>query len=469
MNIRHLLYILIASICSVACTEIDDTVTEATTATVSLSLKATRANTGAYTSDAEECELIKWYRVVITDNNRKILVCIDKTLSSALEMDPMDEIILNPGSYNVYAFANIDYDYLNSIDIKENGIVPQNINIIKYAVPSHFNATPDVNDKLQGDLVSVTAFADAGEYVPMTSLAPQSIEVTSRVNQTFNIEVRRMFAKLEFVFSNNTDEVLQVNSISVSNMTVNKSSTEGSILLRNYEEIRDHITIENNIATLTHTFGTPSIISTSGETVSHSFYVLESSANTVTKSFDLTFNVTREGQAATGALEDYMRYALTDPSTITLIHRNDWIVIPITFGEWQMRLEARSYPPIGGYPEAGVQETSDNNFIVTFQGGGDFSIRPFIRKYFDGSDWFGIDDNTKVEGAPIITVDDPTHLFTTTPNGSPILTTTGEIRGKMNSNVSGLSACITISVNVITKTSPKETKTLTRKIYVTQK
>lgn len=463
-DIRHIFFLLLATICLVACTD-DQESKDDYKGEVRFSLSATRANTGDYVADAADCELIKWYRVVITsNNNRTILRCIDKTLSSAVELDPMDEIVLNEGTYNVYAFANIDFDYLTSLGIKEGGTVPADITTLRYKVPTYFNATPDANGKLQGALVSASDFAAAGGYIPMTSLAPQTVQVTSRVSQTFNIEVRRLFAKLEFVFSNTTGEHLQVNGISVGNMTVNKSSTEGSILLRNYEENRDMLTIEDITATLSHNFETPSVIKSNGTEVSHSFYVLESIANTITRSFDLAFNITHEGEAATGAPEDYMRYALTDPNTLTLIHRNDWIVIPITFSDWQMRLEARTYPPIGGYPEAEIEETESNEFVVKFDGGGEFSIRPFIRKFSDGDNWFGLDNTAKIQGTPVITVDDTDGIFLT----EPTLNATSEIRGRMKV-APGKQAIITLTVKVITSTSPLVTKVLTRKIFVTQK
>ncbi len=129
-----------------------------------------------------------------------------------------------------------------------------------------------------------------------------------------------------------------------------------------------------------------------------------------------------------------------------------------------MRPEARTYPPISSYPEAEVDEAGSNEFVVRFDDGGDFSIRPFIRKFNDGDNWFGIDNTAKVQGTPTISVDDPEGLFIT----EPALNSTGEIRGRM-AVASGKQATITITAKVITSTTPLLTKTLTRKIYVIQK
>lgn len=443
-----------------ACTAEDETMDDR--GTVRFSLGATRANTGSYVSEATDCELIKWYRVAMTQRgSREIVLCIDKDLTQARELDPLDEIQLNPGSYDVYAFANIDRAYLDGLGIRKGGAVPEDIGTLRYAVPGYFDATPDAEGRLQGTLLSTEAFAAAGGYIPMTSLAPQQVEVSARVSQTFNIEVRRLFAKLEFVFRNPTDEDLQVNSIAVGNMTP-RGEAPGSILLMNYEESRDALSLPADLkqATFTHTFASPSQLAARTGTATHSFYVLESRANSITNSFSLDFNVTRKGEAPTGSKEDYMRWALTDPATITLLHRNDWLVLPITLGEWQLRLEARSYPPIGGYPEAEVTGESDE-FNVKFRYMGEFSIRPSLRKY-GTTDWIYLDDTSVVESYDL-TVDTTSDGLTDIFKKKPVKKGS-EIIGTIKSGVKG-TALVTLTVHIDDGTGFK--RTLTRKLYIT--
>lgn len=450
----------------VACS--DDVATEKENGgEVTFALRASRANTGAYVPDAASCELIKWYRVVITErNSRSIIRCIDKTLASSVEMDPMDEIKLSPGMYDVYAFANIDFDYLAGLGIKEGGSVPTDIQTKGYLVPDYFNATLNADNDYEGQLVNADAFAAAGHYIPMTGIAPQPIEVTDRVNQTFDIEVRRLFAKLEFVFSNNLAQNLQVNGLSVGEMTHN-AAAGGSIRLMNYEESRDRLNLleftPDKAATLSHTFAAPAVIPNDGTEVSRSFYVLESLGNSVTNSFPLSFSVTPEGQSA-GSVADDIRLALTDEKTITLIHRNDWIVIPVKLIDWQMRLEAVHYPPIGGYPEADIDMDNSVEFVVTFHGPGDFELRPFVRKYFGSAEWFGVNDPTKVVGAPVITFEDPDHLLAKV----PVFSKSGEIICRMNLKP-GKQAILTVALDVKQSEEPLVTRTIKRKIYITQK
>lgn len=409
----------------------------------------TRANTGDYVPGFLQKELISTYRVVFSNNDGDVVAVADGSCSPTAELKPFD-VQLSPGKYNVYGFANISYDYLDGLGLKKGGKVPSNLATLRYNIPNLFN---------DAKLPSASGYDG---YIPMTGICPQQVEVTGRVTQTFGVEVRRLFAKIEFVFQNSTGRDIQLNALSIGNLTVNTG--EGTVLLMNYEESRDYVSLPSvsTSRTLTHTYSTPLLLKKDTTSVSQAFYVLESRASTITNSFQLDFNITKEEVTPSGSEYDYMRYGLTDPSTITLIHRNDWIRIPINLSDWQMRLEARSYPPIGGYPEAEIEELEDNEFVVFFKGGGEFSIRPFIRKYGDGSDWFGIDDKKMVVGTPTISVEDLSNLFQKTPS----LTNSGEIIGTMRA-YPGLTACITISLQV--NVSATITKTLKRKIYVTQK
>lgn len=413
---------------------------------------ATRANTGEYVPDFLSKELISTYSVVFADDRGNVVEVVDGTCSPTVELDPFD-VQLSAGNYKIYAFANISKSYINSLGLVKGGKVPADLSTKRFVVPDVFNNS------------SLPYAADYAGFVPMTGICPQEIEVTGRITQTFAVEVRRIFAKVEFVFQNNTPKNLQLNALSISDMTVN--SGLGSVLLMNYEEDRDHLSLpagDTSYRTLSYNYGSPLVINSGATSASQTFYVLESRANNITNSFQLDFNITDKGVAPSGDEDDYMRYGLTNPATLTLIHRNDWITIPITLIDWQMRLEARSYPPIGGYPEAEIEETASNEFVVTFHGGGDFSIRPFIRKYSDGSEWFGIDDKAQISGTPTVTVDDPMSLFTKTPE----LKATGEIIGRMRV-YAGYTACITVTADVVISNSPLVTKTLKRKIYVTQK
>lgn len=439
-----------------ACTESEtdsQNSNDAVKVTMSLS---TRAVVGEPKDPVNNKELINDYYILFVDKSGKIIETFEKDCAPT-ELDEFS-LELAPGSYKVYAFANIPASYVSGLGLTKGATV-RALDKTYYAIPSAFNTNT---------LVPVESYAG---NIPMTSVEAAEITVSEKATQSFGIEVRRIFAKIQFDYTNTTDEDLTLRGQSISNLTLNATESQGSVRLMNYNDNSILLAPNARYATLSHTYATPMQLAKKTGTGSQSFYVLESLADKVTNSFLLDFDVVRKGETPSEAV-DYMRYALTDRSTLTVIRRNDWIHIPIVFSEWQMRLEARNYPPIGGYPEAEIDEANGNEFLVTFQGGGEFSIRPYIRKYYDGSDWFGIDQTTKISGTPTITVEDASLLFSTTPT----LTHSGEIIGKMRI-FAGLKACITISVDVIENAAEVQadptkeiiTKTLTRKIYVVQK
>lgn len=425
----------------------------------------TRAQSGTGTPEnpveALQVERFNRYWVVFTDGtiNNKIIAIVKNTC----DLTERDEftVSLSPGAYKVYAFANISDTYLSSLGIIEGQSMPNHSGTL--FTPDNRFFGNDVTTLLPVETFQAD-YASNGNYgIPMTSANGLDVNITNAITVTTSIEVVRMFAKIEFIFNNNSSNDLTLRQQAISNLSVNRTDNTGFIPLYNNDARGFDFLNNTPFKTLTHSYDGGLDIPQGTPNIKKAFYVLESKADKITNSFFLDFNIVKKGETPSDA-DEYMRYALTDPTTLTAIRRNDWIRIPVTFTDWQMRLEAYTYPPIGGYPEAEIRETERNEFIVAFDGGGDFSIRPFIRKYNDGTNWFGIDNTSKISGTPTIQVDDTDGIFLTT----PILKSTGEIRGKMKV-ASGKNASITITTKVITSTSPLITKTLTRKIFVTQK
>lgn len=407
-----------------------------------------------------QVERFNRYWVVFTDGTASNkIVAIVKNTCALTEQDEFT-VNLSPGSYKVYGFANIDGTYLEGLGIIEGRPMPDLSGTL---------FTPD--NRFFGNSVTTLLPCETfqSDYtggnnlgIPMTSVNGQTINITNAVTVTTSVEVVRMFAKVEFLFGNNTAHDLTLRGQSISNLSVNRT-TGGYIPLYNDDDRTFSFLDGTPFKTLSYTYPGGLQLPQGATNVSQAFYVLESKADELTNSFLLDFDVVTKGESPADPT-DYMRYALTDENTLTAIRRNDWLRIPVIFTDWQLRLEALTYPPIGGYPEAEISETESNEFVVVFDGGGDFMIRPFIRKYNDGLNWFGIDDTSKISGAPTITVDDTDGIFLT----APALNASGEIRGRMRV-ASGKNATITLTTRVITSTSPLMTKPLTRKIYVTQK
>lgn len=401
---------------------------------------ATRAaNEGAYVAEALPAELMKKYAVAVTlRGSNKIVAFATKKDLTGVESDVVD-LELRPGDYTVYGFANIDFATLKDLGIEEGGTIPANISTLRTLIPGY------------GEKALFTVGDIETQGIPMTSVAGQDVTVTERVSQTFGIEVRRMMAKLQFDFRNPTPKDLVLSSIKVGSLTLNKTTPSTKLPFRfmNYEEARNTVDLPTDVLTASpiHTFTQTLTAKYDAKKDSdgkfnavpqHSeiFYVLESAAPTTGNSFPLEFDIT-DGVSTLG---DNMRYALTSPNALTLIHRNDWIIIPITIGEWVMDLTAFSYPPIGGYPDAKVASDGENVFHVKFSAPGDIAFYPTIHKYYSAADFFYLNDPNRIKsGTTSITVDDPSHIFSIAPS---VLGSAGEY----TATLSGTKGKATITV-----------------------
>lgn len=401
-----------------------------------------------YTADVDKTrELIESYYVVFTQGDGSAEHVVKVVNDADVRVDdtgkkssnPADNIYgveekrldleLRPGTYKVYAFANIPESELTSLSYKAS-----DLHALAYKIPDAImTGSKSFQDK------SFVPCEDV-EMVPMSNTiledgggnaVPQTITVTERTSQKFDIEVVRMLAKVEFQFRNPTTTDLKINRIKMSDLTVNNSTVtpkrDGATMLMNYNDLyTGHNSGTNsflnapinrpagfNTATLDANYKLPSsdpnyidepqaLDAHTNQSVS--FYVLESQAKDysspdpldgtfVDNAFNLDFDIT---PSAAGTYTDNIRYAITKPDNFTTIHRNDWIVIPVTIGEWVMSLTAFSYPPIGGYPSARVSADKSGNFHVAFATPGDISFYPLIHKYYSTTDNFYLNDPDRI-------------------------------------------------------------------------
>lgn len=451
-----------------------------------------RAPTSAgYTADVDEKrELIESYYVIFTQETSPGVEKIVRVVSEddvTAEGDGIEskrlDLELREGTYKVYAFANMPfYDAVITDDDPAKDHLDLGPNTtLNLGEGQTFNPN-DLKDAsyLFPFIEEGKSFVpvESVDAVPMTSINGQTINVTERVSQTFGIEVVRMLGKVQFDFRNPTDTDLKINRIKMSDLTVNNSSTDrdGATKLMNYiGTYADHdaflakdIELPTGASTaplnINYTGSplalpsNPSITISNPAQVWKSFYVLESKAREeLDKSFQLDFDIDEETPKGLG---DNIRYAITTPDNFTTIHRNDWIVIPVTIGEWVMSLTAFSYPPIGGYPEARVDADKTGNFHVTFSTPGDISFYPVIHKYYSTTDYFYLNDPSRIVTVTP-EVDDPSGIFTTTP---ALDLSSGEILATL-SGTKGV-ATITLTVTFKKTLSSETPETLISKIVV---
>lgn len=435
---------------------------------VSFAISTRAVNEGVTNPTATEYELMHSYRIIIADENGKIVESIDHQLGANEPAVVQDKayILIAPGKYKAYGFANIDGHILDEKGLKVDGST-SGIKDLTYSIP-----------QVQGR-TGLLAAKDLDFYIPMSSEhSGLAMDVKGTGKENFVIEVRRMMAKVEFSFVNNTDQKLGLLKQEIGNMTTFGST----VYLMNQLEGRNVLNFPTQLsfAKYSYAYGNGDVVIPAGAegynkgfqgNPNTTFYVLESKADETSESFQLGFDLRNYVDDAPAQTET-MRYALTDPTRFTLIHRNDWIRIPITISDWDMRITTRFYPPIGGYPEAVIEKNPDQNFTVSFSSGGDFVIIPEMRKLYSNSDWFGLEDHEKISGAPVVTVEVPDDKVFTTKG--QVKYKNGEIIGCINgANGAEGTATVTIKVNVITTpatgSTPAVTRTITRKIFIVRK
>lgn len=377
-----------------------------------------------------------------------VLHKLHRTNSGAVEQEAIDTE-LPAADYFVFAFANITEAELKEateIEFKVGEQTPEAL------MPDINGFVNTVWNKLPATLGNSFNGFDKQKNIPMSGV--RIIRVNAQVNQTYSIEVVRMLAKLRFDFTNVSGRKITVNSIAM------KPVADGAqYLFPNYDNTLSWDFQNSEAPTLpgatvhdTYTLSGLNLdVATGGTTVvSHTTYLHESLAtgNHPTGLFHLDFNITRDG----GNAEDL--YALT--LAMSHITRNDYIVIPVTFTDWDITFDVRFYPPIGGYP-AVVKEEKDNEFYFIFSTPGTFEIIPRVRELTASGPkpWLLPSEYELTVGD----TDDPSKILYDAISANDAGEITGEIVGS-----SAGTASVTLTVTVA---GPGESKlSPTKKIHI---
>lgn len=420
---------------------------ESSETSVTFNLGTTR---GSLQPAVNDDELITSYVIVVAKEGTIVRVLTASGLPAA-EMHAV-KAQLPSGDYKVYAFANIPFanegDWL-------------------YGKFTEGAAMPDLSTMYYGAEDFKNGFTGS---IPMSSVNGMDLTILpSKGNETYGIEVIRMLAKVEFLFTNSSEDPITINKIGLGPLTKSGASGE-CIPLMTYNDAMA-LSFASDVTTEDFVYTLPTATTLAAGTStpkSVSFYVIESTPNTLSNAFSLSFNVQQ------GSLPEDTRYALLDKTQVEtpgtnldgdndrspFIRRNDWLRIPIDLGSYELKLEARSYPPIGGYPEVDVTQSEDGHY-VNFTLPGTFSIRPAIRQY-GTTDWIYLSDATKVASYSFTvdtTSEGMTDIFSKKPakKGS-------EITGAIKPSAQG-TALVTLTVTL--KLPGDKTRILTKKMYLT--
>ena len=322
-------------------------------------------------SDAENMK--SWF-VVLTQSD-KVVQTIEKTQVDAQHAEE-DEVTLEnvaPGTYQVYSFANIDKTQLGGT--LTNG--------------------SDVDFKNMEYKMNGNGF-DATSGIPMSN------EQTLTVNQDGTTDknklwVVRMLAKITLKFRNPSSTDLIINDITISDITLNPSSTvntDGNIMLLPNHTDADNDQVEctpnlvEQAATDSYTYplSSPKTIAanTSDYTEENkvSFYVNESVARNTSKYFIINLNTSA----------GVKRYALFQDWTT--IARNDHHILQIKLDDYKLKFDVKSFTAIGLYPS--ITDKGTTLSYTCYYPEEEFHIQPKVFKASDDTEVTGI-DNTKVK------------------------------------------------------------------------
>lgn len=395
-----------------ACSDNNDPQPEPDTAeaTIVITSRADNSSTDNASTPSDN-ELINSWWMVFVDNQGVVQLILerpsDKTAPVAKENV---ELSIFSGKYTIYAFANI-----NKADF----------NISKG------EAMPDLSGK------TWTTVGQIGDNVPMTGKL-ENVTIDNSSNTQVAVEVVRLWAKLRFQFTTDTDKEIKVSKIT---MTPALNET-GVTLLPDYTSLGKKPVLPEDVSC-----STLALTPTDGLTVTKDLgaettvYLLESTAEShPTGHYPLSFEY-NDGSARTAQALAYQ---------LEYINRNDFITIPVLITDWSVNLEVRFYPPIGGYP-AVITDKKDNEFYVTFGSSGLFEISPHVYSTYTG-EALAIDNYTVN-----ITVESGNNLFSQIPTYKD-----GEIIGELAENQSG-KAVINLNLTVTNGNLQYE---FIRKIYI---
>ena len=309
-----------------------------TTATFAISTRA------GLDSNATDNELINTWRVVFVDNAGIVKLILNRPTENtgAVEREEF-KFNLPAGKYTAYAFANITPEKLPVFTVNQT--------------------MPDLTSVVWRDLT--------GDYVPMSGF--KQIELAEGVTNRVSIEVVRLWAKLCFEFTTDSDETVTISKISMTPANNDKVK-----LLPNYTTLdgmpnttngRPDLIEATECSTLERILSEALTLSKDNPKT-ETFYLLESSAEGHPTGH---YPIDLEVKYGEGEMQTVSALAWQ----LDHINRNDFITIPVLLTNWLVDIEVLFYPPIGGYP-AVLTEKKDNEFYAKFGSGGKFVIRPTV-------------------------------------------------------------------------------------------
>lgn len=319
-----------------------------------------RALTPDEWESGSDVENMKSWFVVLTQGD-KVVQTITKDQVDAQHAKE-DEVTLenvNPGTYLVYSFANIDKTQLGTLTSGS----PVDFKNMKY--------------KMNGNGFDATI-----------SGIPMSNEQTLTVNQDGTTDknklwVVRMLAKVTLQFKNPSATDLIINDITISDITKNSkdnADADNIMLLPKHSDAssgadNDEVACTPNLVgqaatdSYTYTLSSPKTIAANTSYTEEnevSFYVNESKAGNTSKYFIINLNTSA----------GVKRYALF--KDWTTIARNDHHILPISLDDYKLKFDVQSFTAIGLYPS--ITDNGTTLSYTCYYPEEEFHIQPKVVK-----------------------------------------------------------------------------------------
>lgn len=380
-------------------------------------------------NDGVDAENMKSWVVAFVKDNKVVSFAENTDVSANNRIK--DEVTIKDlpkenATYQVYSFANLT---AAELDISEGAEV-------------HFD---NMKWKMNGNGFNVNATDCKG--IPMSNKQEVTVDASGKTDKN-ELWVVRMLAKVTLQFRNPSSTPLEINDITLSDVTSNPSADvnkEGNIMLlpkhsdasgtsgttgssnltgadkdlvKCIPNLVGQATTENYTYKLTKTI--PAKVDKYETENEISFYVNESAAGNTSKYFIINLNTSA----------GVKRYALF--KDWTTIARNDHHILPISLDDYKLKFDVQSFTAIGLYPS--IKDNGTTLSYTCYYPEEEFHIQPKVVKASDDSEVTGI-DNTKVEWQLIKEegmADETANaklVFKTVPSWNP---TTGYFEGTFN-------------------------------------
>lgn len=375
-----------------------------------------------------DAENMKSWVVAFVKDNKVVSFAENKNVSDGNRIK--DDVAITDlpkenATYQVYSFANLTAAELG----------------ISKGTEVHFD---NMKWKMNGNGFNVNATDCKG--IPMSNKQEVTVDASGKTDKN-ELWVVRMLAKVTLQFRNPSSTPLEINDITLSDVTSNPSAdvnTDGNImLLPKHSDAsgtsgapgsssltgadKDEVTCIPNLveqaATENYTYKLSPTVTIPAGTTDYkeiSFYVNESAAGNTSKYFIINLNTSA----------GVKRYALFQDWTT--IARNDHHILPISLDDYKLKFDVQSFTAIGLYPS--IRDNGTTLSYTCYYPEEEFHIQPKVVKASDDTEVTGI-DNTKVEWQLIKEEDmaDETAnaklVFKTLPSWN---TTTGYFEGIFN-------------------------------------